>query len=250
MILARLSRAVREQNWFAVAIEFVIVIAGVVIGFQITAWNAGRQLQAQEDAYLLRLHGEVESMIAMRAGRVAERERNFAAMVVVADMFAGRIELRDLTAEECQAVAETHILSNLTDRLPTVAEMIASGRLDTLRSDEVRAAITVLEQAKARAGDVVSAIQLHSRTLYDHHPDLIEARVSAYEDDLSLRVVDYTCDPAAMIENRAFLNQFAGNFARYDSYVFQGIRGVQAGLIDLHAALDAELGIDHAEDTT
>ncbi|WP_420434214.1 hypothetical protein [Hyphobacterium sp.] len=42
MILARLSRAIRTQNWFAVVLEFVIVIAGVVIGFQITAWNAER----------------------------------------------------------------------------------------------------------------------------------------------------------------------------------------------------------------
>ena len=35
MILARLSRAIRQQNWFAVVLEFVIVIviAGVVIGF-------------------------------------------------------------------------------------------------------------------------------------------------------------------------------------------------------------------------
>ena len=38
MILSRITRAVREQNWFAVAIEFVIVIAGVVIGFQVTGW--------------------------------------------------------------------------------------------------------------------------------------------------------------------------------------------------------------------
>jgi len=37
MILSRISRAVREQNWFAVVLEFVIVIAGVVIGFQVTA---------------------------------------------------------------------------------------------------------------------------------------------------------------------------------------------------------------------
>ena len=29
MILARLSRAIREQNWFAVVLEFVIVVAGV-----------------------------------------------------------------------------------------------------------------------------------------------------------------------------------------------------------------------------
>jgi len=42
MILQRISTAIRQQNWFAVALEFVIVIAGVVIGFQVTAWNGAR----------------------------------------------------------------------------------------------------------------------------------------------------------------------------------------------------------------
>jgi len=37
MILARITKAIREQNWFAVVLEFVIVIAGVAIGFQVTA---------------------------------------------------------------------------------------------------------------------------------------------------------------------------------------------------------------------
>ena len=39
MILPNLTRAIREQNYYAVVLEFLIVIAGVVIGFQITAWN-------------------------------------------------------------------------------------------------------------------------------------------------------------------------------------------------------------------
>ena len=38
MILQNITKAIREQNWFAVVLEFVIVIAGVVIGFQITGW--------------------------------------------------------------------------------------------------------------------------------------------------------------------------------------------------------------------
>jgi len=37
MILARISKAIREQYWFAVGLEFVIVIAGVVRGFQVRA---------------------------------------------------------------------------------------------------------------------------------------------------------------------------------------------------------------------
>ncbi len=43
MILSRLTHALREQNWLAVGIEFIIVEAGVVIGFQISAWNEARQ---------------------------------------------------------------------------------------------------------------------------------------------------------------------------------------------------------------
>jgi len=44
LIVQRISQAIREQNWVAVALEFLIVVSGVVIGFQITAWN---QLQAE-----------------------------------------------------------------------------------------------------------------------------------------------------------------------------------------------------------
>lgn len=42
MILSRITHALRTQNWFALALEFVIIIAGVVIGFQVNAWSAGR----------------------------------------------------------------------------------------------------------------------------------------------------------------------------------------------------------------
>ncbi|MGX6648894.1 hypothetical protein ACWCOP_13235 [Maricaulaceae bacterium MS644] len=52
MILSRITHAVRTQNWFAVVIEFFIVIAGVVIGFQVTAWNADQASQARAEAYL------------------------------------------------------------------------------------------------------------------------------------------------------------------------------------------------------
>ncbi|WP_421790387.1 hypothetical protein [Hyphobacterium sp.] len=62
MILARLSTAIREQNWFAVTLEFVIVIAGVVIGFQITNWaQQQREIELGEsfaEDLLDDLHGE------------------------------------------------------------------------------------------------------------------------------------------------------------------------------------------------
>ena len=61
MILARISKAIREQNWFAVVLEFVIVIAGVVIGFQVTAWNEGRVRESRAVAMQDRLAVDLEA---------------------------------------------------------------------------------------------------------------------------------------------------------------------------------------------
>lgn len=47
MILRRVIEHVRAQNWFAVAIDFVIVVLGVFLGIQIGNWNA-----AEADARL------------------------------------------------------------------------------------------------------------------------------------------------------------------------------------------------------
>jgi len=37
--LRRITKALRQQNWVAVGIELLIVVVGVVIGFQVTAWT-------------------------------------------------------------------------------------------------------------------------------------------------------------------------------------------------------------------
>ena len=54
MILSRIIHHLKTQNWTAVGIEFVIVIAGVVIGFQVTAWNTDRATDARANSYLER----------------------------------------------------------------------------------------------------------------------------------------------------------------------------------------------------
>ncbi|MCY7354392.1 MAG: hypothetical protein LH470_04805 [Lysobacter sp.] len=47
MILRRLSQSLKEQNWTAIWIEFVLLVAGVFLGIQVANWN-----QAQADARL------------------------------------------------------------------------------------------------------------------------------------------------------------------------------------------------------
>ena len=42
MRLRSLTKHVRDQNWFAVFLDFFIVVAGILIAFQITNWNEER----------------------------------------------------------------------------------------------------------------------------------------------------------------------------------------------------------------
>jgi hypothetical protein len=42
MLLRRINEHVKAQNWFAVAIDFIIVVVGVFMGIQIGNWNESR----------------------------------------------------------------------------------------------------------------------------------------------------------------------------------------------------------------
>ena len=46
MLLRRITKHVTDQNWFAVFLDFMIVVFGVYIGVQVGNWNADRQDRA------------------------------------------------------------------------------------------------------------------------------------------------------------------------------------------------------------
>ncbi|GAA6185183.1 MULTISPECIES: DUF6090 family protein [Alteromonadaceae] len=58
MLLRRISKHVKAQDWFAVAIDFFIVVAGILIAFQITSWNEARKDSKRELQIITRLHSD------------------------------------------------------------------------------------------------------------------------------------------------------------------------------------------------
>jgi hypothetical protein len=55
MILRRLSQSLKEQNWTAILIEFILLVAGVFLGIQVSNWNAARADDVRAQTYLLRI---------------------------------------------------------------------------------------------------------------------------------------------------------------------------------------------------
>jgi hypothetical protein len=70
MIPRRVGEHVKAHNWFAVAIDFVIVVLGVFVGIQVSNWNAARIDRTKAHAYLERIRDDLDADIAGYADRL------------------------------------------------------------------------------------------------------------------------------------------------------------------------------------
>lgn len=62
MLLRRVTKHVKDQNWFAVGIDFAIVVVGVFIGLQVANWNDARSQKADERQLILTLADEATEL--------------------------------------------------------------------------------------------------------------------------------------------------------------------------------------------
>jgi hypothetical protein len=61
MILRRLAQQLREQNWAAIFIEFVLLVLGVFLGIQVANWNEDRLTRAKAEVFNARLKDDLRA---------------------------------------------------------------------------------------------------------------------------------------------------------------------------------------------
>ena len=80
MILRSITKHVREQNWFAVGLDFFIVVVGVFIGIQVANWNDARLDRQREQALLQALVEDVRLDAADMATTIAVETSRMSAL--------------------------------------------------------------------------------------------------------------------------------------------------------------------------
>ena len=143
MILSRIATALRQQNWVAVALEFVIVIAGVVIGFQITAWNETRANRENEQIYLTRLYQDMELSICRLSDErdllISWNERARVTLNALLDNDPGAA-----TDTGFELIASTRLQTGTPHRA-TLNELVEGGQMNLISSPELRAQIAATD---------------------------------------------------------------------------------------------------------
>ncbi|MEO0556645.1 MAG: hypothetical protein AAF170_00540 [Bacteroidota bacterium] len=138
-ILGRLSQAVREQNWFAVVLELVIVVLGVVIGFQVTAWGQARADRDREEGYLERIHEDLLADVEAIDVRMTYSTRvTDYAEAAVAHIETGALRDDSPWATVVAYYHASQILPYASTRR-TFDEMREAGDLRLIRDEDLRA---------------------------------------------------------------------------------------------------------------
>ncbi|MDI1251665.1 hypothetical protein [Thermomonas sp.] len=65
MILRRLSQSLKQQNWTAIWIEFVLLVVGVFLGIQLANWNEERTEDIRAQAYLTRIQDNLQADVQL-----------------------------------------------------------------------------------------------------------------------------------------------------------------------------------------
>jgi hypothetical protein len=139
MILRRLTEHLRTQNWFAVFLDFVIVVVGVFLGIQLGNWNEARSEQARVETYLEQILVDLEADIetGQRGVRYADGiDASADRLIAVAEGRAGADEITD--TELVAAVPEAGYAYLPYGTSATYEEMISTGALGHLRDLELK----------------------------------------------------------------------------------------------------------------
>ena len=151
MVIRRIREHVAEHNWFAVGIDFLIVVAGIVIGTQVNNWNQARIERNQGAEYRERLIAELQSNDAQNQNRRQYWER------VRRHAQAALNELEKPSGDGRSFIIDAYQASQITtsqSRRFTYDELISTGRLEHIGDADFRSEVAGF-YASLEAYDVI-----------------------------------------------------------------------------------------------
>lgn len=131
MILRSLTKHVKDQNWFAVGLDFAIVVIGVFIGIQVANWNDVQVDKRLGRQYMDRLVVDLRNDLSTYTAQQAYFEQ-----------VLGSIEEADRLLEENNPDPEALVVAayrasetaNTVSNTATWDQMVSSGHIGLLRN--------------------------------------------------------------------------------------------------------------------
>ena len=159
MLLRRITQHVKDQNWFAVALDFFIVVIGVFIGLQVSNWNEASNLAAREAVILEQLHTEFEGAVEEMKEAKANNESSLAATRSVLRVIRDGVKPED-DAAFLAIIRRAGGLDRGAAEPATLVELLSSGSLSDLSSPGLRNSLIRYHASMTQLQDTAEIVLL------------------------------------------------------------------------------------------
>ena len=142
MRVRRITAQLKEQNWTAVILDFVIVVIGVFVGLQVSNWNEARHDAVRGDEYLERIRSDLMTDVAA-LNRRSVFWSDVADYGAAALDFAENGKLRNGSNwETLLAFYQASQIWSYTTSDGTYRELIAAGDLGLVSDPDLRSSLS------------------------------------------------------------------------------------------------------------
>lgn len=233
MIISRISQGIKNQDWFVVTVEILIVVVGIFIGLQVDDWNTERKNQQEFRLLVDRMANEaadgikaVDDYLAVHS-LIIDRSSNFINSLNKPQPCGLTIEAKS------QGVIAITAFPPLKFDFMVLDELVQSGRIDLIHDDDFR-----LELARTRSNLTLIKVQwtryyqVKGETQRVVFPALgiVLSEVNNFDlIDQSLAGMDFN-KPEALCANDAVIGQLSSTLAAHLAYL--------SYVIDLRSALE------------
>ncbi len=252
MIFRSIKAHIEKENWFAVGIDFFIVVVGVFIGMQVANWNEARSDRIDEQATIKALHEEMIAAEALTANIISYRTLYASDIAEATNVLFGLVPERRLSDGECTALAGSSALYLGRVDLPALSRLQATGRLNIVRNSNLNTALVGLLQRR-EALEIAIGLESAMHDLAHLYPDAFkmqsvlnpsELRENGFE-----RSFTASCDRDYIRTNQNLMNDIALNADTFDAFIRDGLGPWLVQVKEVHKQLDLALKISHDEAT-
>lgn len=180
MILRSLTKHVKDQNWFAVWIDFGIVVVGVFIGIQVANWN---EMQTERDKTQRTLSAVLTDLETLRDELSVNRAHHVDTAIAIDSLMSSLEADEDLGPDIVKEVfRRAFVLSVLPSPPAALDDLLVAARLDLLDKVALRDALRGLaDEVDSNAGFQTESLKIFNAALGELYPYSTLDRTPGFE---------------------------------------------------------------------
>ncbi len=176
----------KDQNWFAVVLDLVVVVVGIFLAFQVERWYENRRLLSEESVHLVALAEDFAAArknLAYLTARYAQAKQASAKLLSLDEEVEPNLDNDGFY----RLIAAAQLMGSIQPPRQTYDALIATGKIDALGDDALKVALadyfSTLERVLADETAFGNSLRLVWQPFISAHLDRVMMVRYAHPDD-------------------------------------------------------------------